>query len=150
MQVLGGSGRRASRTAGWPLCRHIRRCGALAAGVFVRHPHPRRESLDLRTSNVLRQGNARIAMRYDCFPVSIWDARADDDVSIRWARDVWSAVRPFSAGGVHANNLGDEGEDRVRAAYGANHARLAALKAKYDPSNVFRLNQNVRPSSSPT
>ncbi|MGZ5772969.1 BBE domain-containing protein [Ramlibacter sp.] len=88
--------------------------------------------------------------RYDCFPVSIWDARADDDVSIRWARDVWSAVRPFSAGGVHANNLGDEGEDRVRAAYGANHARLAALKAKYDPSNVFRLNQNVRPSSAPT
>jgi hypothetical protein len=85
--------------------------------------------------------------RYDCFPISIWDARSDDDAAIRWARDVWSAVRPFSTGGVYANNLGDEGEDRVRAAYGENHARLAVLKAKYDPSNFFRLNQNVRPSS---
>lgn len=85
--------------------------------------------------------------RYDCFPVSIWDARSDDDAAIRWARDVWSAVRPFSSGGVYANNLGDEGEDRVRAAYGDNHARLAALKARYDPSNFFRMNQNVRPGS---
>jgi FAD/FMN-containing dehydrogenase len=41
---------------------------------------------------------------------------------------------------------GEEGEERVRAAYGANHVRLAALKAKYDPSNLFRLNQNVRPA----
>ena len=85
--------------------------------------------------------------RYDCFPVSIWDARSDDDAAIRWARDVWNAVRPFSTGGVYANNLGEEGEDRVRAAYGENHARLAALKAKYDPSNFFRLNQNIRPAS---
>jgi FAD/FMN-containing dehydrogenase len=85
--------------------------------------------------------------RYDCFPVSIWDAPPDDDASIRWARDVWSAVRPFSTGGVYANNLGDEGEDRVRAAYGENHARLAALKARFDPSNFFRLNQNIRPSA---
>lgn len=85
--------------------------------------------------------------RYDCFPVSIWDDRSDDDSAIRWARDVWTAARPFSTGGVYANNLGDEGEDRVRAAYGANHARLAALKARYDPSNFFRLNQNIRPSS---
>jgi FAD/FMN-containing dehydrogenase len=83
---------------------------------------------------------------YDCFPISIWDAPSDDDAAIRWARDGWSAVRPFSTGGVYANNLGDEGEDRVRAAYGENHARLAALKAKYDPSNFFRLNQNIRPS----
>jgi FAD/FMN-containing dehydrogenase len=85
--------------------------------------------------------------RYDCFPISIWDTPADDDTAIRWARDAWSAVRPFSTGGVYANNLGDEGEDRVRAAYGENHVRLAALKAKYDPSNFFRLNQNIRPSS---
>jgi FAD/FMN-containing dehydrogenase len=85
--------------------------------------------------------------RYDCFPISIWDASSDDDAAIRWARDLWNAVKPFSTGGVYANNLGDEGEDRVRAAYGENHARLAALKAKYDPSNFFRLNQNIRPSA---
>ena len=86
--------------------------------------------------------------RYDCFPISIWDAPDGDDAAIRWARDVWNAVRPFSTGGVYANNLGDEGEDRVRAAYGENHARLAALKARYDPSNFFRLNQNIKPSVS--
>jgi FAD/FMN-containing dehydrogenase len=85
--------------------------------------------------------------RYDCFPISIWDTPSGDDAAIRWARDVWNAVRPFSTGGVYANNLGDEGDDRVRAAYGENHARLAALKARYDPSNFFRLNQNIRPSS---
>jgi FAD/FMN-containing dehydrogenase len=85
--------------------------------------------------------------RYDCFPISIWQDPSEDDAAIRWARDVWSALKPFSTGGVYANNLGDEGEDRVRAAYGENHARLAALKAKYDPSNFFRLNQNIRPSS---
>jgi FAD/FMN-containing dehydrogenase len=83
---------------------------------------------------------------YDCFPIAIWDDPAADDSHIQWARDVWGAVRPFSTGGVYANNLGDEGEDRVHAAYGENHARLAALKAKYDPENVFRANQNIRPA----
>lgn len=81
---------------------------------------------------------------YDCFPVSIWDNPADDEAHIRWARDLWDAIRPFSAGGVYANNLGDEGADRVQAAYGENYPRLAALKSKYDPTNFFRLNQNIR------
>jgi FAD/FMN-containing dehydrogenase len=83
---------------------------------------------------------------YDCFPLAIWDSPADDQANIRWARELWSAVSPYSTGGVYANNLGDEGEDRVRAAYGENHARLVALKNEYDPTNFFRLNQNIRPS----
>ncbi|WP_246776510.1 FAD-binding oxidoreductase [Bradyrhizobium sp. CCBAU 53351] len=82
---------------------------------------------------------------FDCFPVAIWEDPADDDANMRWARELWSAVRPYSTGGVYANNLGDEGEDRVRDAYGENYARLAALKTKYDPTNLFRLNQNIRP-----
>ncbi|MHC2621317.1 FAD/FMN-containing dehydrogenase [Bradyrhizobium huanghuaihaiense] len=84
---------------------------------------------------------------FDCFPVAIWDDPADDDANMRWARELWSAVRPYSTGGVYANNLGDEGEDRVRDAYGENYARLAALKAKYDPTNFFRLNQNIPPTT---
>jgi hypothetical protein len=48
---------------------------------------------------------------------------------------------------VYVNDLGDEGEDRVRAAYAGNYARLAALKTKYDPGNFFRLNQNVKPGA---
>src|SRR6185312_8451971 len=83
---------------------------------------------------------------YDCFPLAIWDDPADDGANIRWARELWDAVSPYSTGGVYANNLGDEGEDRVRAAYGENHARLVALKNKYDPTNFFRLNQNIRPT----
>jgi len=82
---------------------------------------------------------------YDCFPISIWDDPADDERHIRWARELWDAMTPFSTGGVYANNLGEEGTDRVRAAYGENYPRLAALKSKYDPTNFFRLNQNIRP-----
>jgi FAD/FMN-containing dehydrogenase len=83
---------------------------------------------------------------YDCFPVAVWETSAEDERHIAWARNFWEAMRPFATGGVYANNLGEEGEERVRAAYGANYARLAALKAKYDPENLFRLNQNIKPA----
>jgi hypothetical protein len=56
-------------------------------------------------------------------------------------------MRPFSTGGVYANNLGDEGTDRVQAAFGENYTKLAAIKRKYDPTNFFRLNQNVMPAT---
>jgi FAD/FMN-containing dehydrogenase len=83
---------------------------------------------------------------YDCFPISIWDEPAEDAPRIRWARELWEAMRPFSTGGVYANNLGDEGTERVEAAYGENYPRLIALKNKYDPTNFFRLNQNITPA----
>ncbi|NTJ66304.1 FAD-binding oxidoreductase [Agrobacterium rhizogenes] len=82
---------------------------------------------------------------FDCFPIAIWDDPVDDGANMGWARDLWSAVKPYSTGGVYANNLGDEGEDRVREAYRENYARLVAVKTKYDPTNVFRLNQNIKP-----
>jgi Berberine and berberine like len=84
---------------------------------------------------------------YDCFPIAIWDDRADDDANALWVRESWSVVRPYSTGGVYANNLGEEGEDRVRDASGANYARLVALKNRYDPANFFRRNQNIRPTA---
>jgi hypothetical protein len=83
---------------------------------------------------------------YDCFPISIWDDPTEDKLHIGWAREMWDAVRPFSTGGVYANNLGEEGGDRVQAAYGENYVRLSALKKKYDPTNFFRLNQNIQPA----
>jgi FAD/FMN-containing dehydrogenase len=82
---------------------------------------------------------------YDSFPVSIWTDPDQDDYNIAWAREMYAALRPFAMSGVYVNNLGDEGDDRVKAAYGDNYARLVALKRKYDPANLFRLNQNVRP-----
>jgi FAD/FMN-containing dehydrogenase len=82
---------------------------------------------------------------YDCFPVAIWDDPAEDEQHIGWARELWDAMRVFSTGGVYANNLGEEGAERIEAAFGENYARLLALKQKYDPTNFFRLNQNIKP-----
>lgn len=67
--------------------------------------------------------------------------------NVAWARATSAAMRPFGSGGAYVNYLdGDAGADAVRAAYGPAHARLVALKNRYDPHNVFRLNQNIRPS----
>ena len=66
-----------------------------------------------------------------------------------WARSISESIKPYASGGVYVNYLGvEEGEDRVREAYGAEkYARLAALKKKYDPENLFRINQNIRPAT---
>jgi FAD/FMN-containing dehydrogenase len=61
-----------------------------------------------------------------------------------WARRYFDAVHPFGAGGAYVNFMMDEGDDRVRATYRGNYERLAAIKAKYDPDNFFRVNQNIR------
>jgi FAD/FMN-containing dehydrogenase len=64
---------------------------------------------------------------------------------IQWARDYWLALHPFSAGGGYVNMIMDEGEEGVKGAYGGNYARLAQIKAKYDPHNFFHVNQNIKP-----
>ena len=77
-----------------------------------------------------------------------WDEPAEDDTHIEWARDFWSAMRPFSSGGTYVNFLTEDAdEERLRAAYGRGlYAALARIKAKYDPDNLFRSNQNIRPA----
>ena len=66
----------------------------------------------------------------------------------RWAQDYWKAVHPFNLDGAYANfMMDDEGEARVKAAYGGNYERLAIVKQKYDPANLFRVNQNIRPAA---
>jgi FAD/FMN-containing dehydrogenase len=82
---------------------------------------------------------------YDSFPVSIWSDPAADEANIAWAREMYAVLQPFGMGGVYVNNLGDEGADRVKAAYGENYDGLLMLKRKYDPDNLFRLNQNIHP-----
>ncbi|MGE3272930.1 MAG: FAD-binding oxidoreductase [Chloroflexota bacterium] len=85
---------------------------------------------------------------YNMLIVSRWTDVAESQQHIQWARDIWQSVQPFASGGVYVNYLepGQEGTDRIRAAYGPNYARLAALKKTYDPTNFFRLNQNIRPA----
>ncbi len=77
-----------------------------------------------------------------------WIDPAESDTHIQWTRAFWNALQPFSKGGAYVNfQSRDEGEDRVISTYGtAKYSRLATLKHKYDPSNFFRLNQNITPS----
>ena len=80
--------------------------------------------------------------------ISMWTDPEQDGPNIRWSRGLWEAMQPFSPGSVYVNFLGvgDQDDDRTRAAYGPNYARLAQVKAAYDPTNLFRLNQNIRPA----
>jgi FAD/FMN-containing dehydrogenase len=78
--------------------------------------------------------------------VAGWMNPAQTESQIAWARGLSEAIRPLATGPQYLNFLGDEGDGRVRAAYGEdNYRRLAKLKAGYDPDNFFRLNQNIRP-----
>ena len=82
---------------------------------------------------------------HDFMIFSQWTDPADAERHIAWTRDFFAAMRPFTDRAVYVNGLGVGEEDRVREAYGANYPRLAAIKARYDPTNVFRSNQNIRP-----
>jgi len=62
-----------------------------------------------------------------------------------WTKQYWEALHPYSAGGAYVNFMMDEGEERVKATYGDNYARLVTIKNKYDPGNLFRVNQNIKP-----
>ncbi|MFR9800480.1 FAD-binding oxidoreductase [Streptomyces sp. MS06] len=80
-------------------------------------------------------------------PFGVWEDPADDERVLKWVRDVRAAVGPWSTGAVYLNFIGDEGAERVRAGLGAeNTRRLAEVKRRFDPDNVFRFNHNIRPA----
>jgi len=76
-----------------------------------------------------------------------WQDAGEDDRCIAWCRDLFDATTPFATGGVYVNFMTEEEGARVESAYGDSYKRLVALKNRYDPDNLFRFNQNVRPSS---
>lgn len=71
---------------------------------------------------------------------------ANADRITEWARDYWDAIHEFNPGGGYVNFMMEEGEERLQATFGANYPRLARIKGRYDPENIFRVNQNIRPS----
>ncbi|HZT87610.1 MAG TPA: FAD-binding oxidoreductase [Stellaceae bacterium] len=75
-----------------------------------------------------------------------WREPKDDPACIAWARSLFDALKPFATGGVYVNFMPEEEQERVASAYLGNAGRLAAVKAKYDPRNLFRMNQNIRPT----
>ncbi len=82
--------------------------------------------------------------------MNMWPPDGDAERQVAWTRSFWQAMRPFSTGGAYVNAIGDEGRDGIRAAYApATYERLVALKRTYDPTNLFRLNQNIAPDAAP-
>jgi len=99
--------------------------------------------------NRVGQGDTAFGHRdssYNLLVTSMWTDRRDAEENIAWTRTFVDAMSTFASGGVYVNYLGSEGQDRVRSAYGVNFDRLAAVKQKYDPENIFRLNQNIEPA----
>ena len=85
--------------------------------------------------------------RWVVHPFALWDDPNDDDAVVAWGRGFREALAPHASAGVYLNFIGNEGEGRVRAAFGEeNYRRLAAIKAKYDPDNVFRQGHNIKPA----
>jgi FAD/FMN-containing dehydrogenase len=84
---------------------------------------------------------------YFYYAFGIWEDPAQDERHIGWARQFAQAMEPHAVSGMPLNFTADHGEDRVRSTFGEQkYARLVALKDRYDPENVFRLNANIRPS----
>ena len=83
---------------------------------------------------------------YEYWVHSYWQEDAAREDAIRWVQDFFAALQPHSSGAVYVNDLENEGDERVRAAYRENYSRLTAIKRKYDPANFFRVNQNIKPT----
>jgi FAD/FMN-containing dehydrogenase len=109
--------------------------------VLIQHVHG-------AAARVAPTATAAAALRGEHFVVGFigaWSEGADAE-HMGWVRGASEQTRPFARAGVYVNFLNDDGADRVRATYGVNYERLAAIKRKYDAENVFRLNQNIAPA----
>jgi hypothetical protein len=89
---------------------------------------------------------AHRARQYDFLILSQWEDVADDSANVAWTRSLFESMQPFLEPAVYVNNLGDDSASRVESAYGPNHSRLSAVKARYDPSNLFRNTHNILPT----
>jgi FAD/FMN-containing dehydrogenase len=119
-------------------------CASPYSLVLIQHVHGAASRVSpTATAFALREESYVISM------VAAWDG-GEAERHIAWARTFWAAMQPFASSGVYVNFLGNEGEERVRAAYGVNYERLVALKNTYDPTNFFSLNQNIRPTGGMT
>jgi FAD/FMN-containing dehydrogenase len=116
--------------------------GPSRSGIALQHMHGAAARVDPAATAFPH----RLA-HHDFLLVSQWTDPEDAGRHIAWTREFFEAMRPFTERAVYVNGLGVEGEDRVREAYGANYERLAAVKAHYDPTNLFRANQNIKPSA---
>ena len=123
------------------LARYFAQMPSAMSGIGLQHLHG--------AASRVSPSDTAFPHRFEFWDVPIlsqWAEPAESERNMSWARDAWAALQPFSEEGVYVNNLGVEGEERVRSAYGGNYERLVALKSAYDPTNFFRLNHNIQPS----
>ena len=78
---------------------------------------------------------------------SNWADRADTEKNVQWTREFWNTMKPYLVEGSYVNYVSDEGEASAQAAYGPNYDRLVTPKNKYDPTNFFRMNHNIKPAA---
>jgi hypothetical protein len=85
---------------------------------------------------------------YDLIILSSWTDPDESDRNVAWTQALYAEIGPHLSSGVYVNDLDrDETEDRVRSAYGVNYERLVALKTRFDPTNFFRMNNNIKPAA---
>ncbi|MGY1640597.1 FAD-binding oxidoreductase [Geodermatophilus sp. SYSU D00703] len=126
------------------LVQHVPDMPSRASGVGLQHLHG-------AAGRVAPDATAfpHRADQYDLLILSQWEDPEDSERNIAWTRSLFDAMTPHLQDAVYVNNLGAEGPERVRSAYGPNGPRLAEVKREFDPANVFRLNQNITPESEP-
>ena len=104
-----------------------------------------------QTGGAMQRGDTAYSHRdalYNLILIASWEDPEESEIHIKWTRDLWEALQPHSTGGVYVNDIGGEAQgegDLIRAAYGASYPRLVEVKKKYDPTNLFRHNQNIKP-----
>jgi FAD/FMN-containing dehydrogenase len=77
----------------------------------------------------------------------MWEDPADNDANVGWVRDYGAGLHAHSAGGAYINFMDADDQSRIKENYAGNNARLASIKAKYDPDNMFHINQNIKPAA---
>ncbi|GAA4450920.1 FAD-binding oxidoreductase [Nibrella saemangeumensis] len=122
---------------------HISYGNALPNALSTMHLYPINGAAS-RVSNDATAWNYRDAT-WAMVIAGIDDDPAHKDLITNWARSYWQDLHPYSAGGSYINFMMDEGSERVQATYGDNYERLVAVKRQYDPDNLFRVNQNIKP-----
>jgi FAD/FMN-containing dehydrogenase len=119
---------------------------------FANVPSPLSLPFFQQSGGAMQRGSTAYAHRdafYNLVLSAQWRDPMESERHVRWTRELWQALRPCATGGVYVNHIGredEDGADQVRAAYGTNYRRLAELKQKYDPTNLFRHNQNIKPA----
>jgi FAD/FMN-containing dehydrogenase len=123
---------------------HVRRITSPYSLCLIEHVHgaPTRKLPDATAFGIRDE-------HFHFVAIASWNPGDTPDRHVQWARAFWTDMRAWSAERVYMNILGHDEGDRITEAYGPNHSRLAQVKAKFDPLNVFRVNQNIQPAVQP-